>query len=260
MVFGRRFDLSDLDIEGELEFTDDAHVSLDYQNAPTLYEIEQEIVNGLSSCFYNTESTYETVKSRKDITLEQFGLVYVCDICGEEMDSYNKAALIRHMRKHETENQVFAAGPKGGRKNFDYPDGTWFTKDGSPKPSLPAVCEMCGSLRGGHLTYPCLHNNKMSWLCNLCYLKTLGYVKAAESWEISQFDKPDFSGYTGEINVKGNTIAPAGTIVYRSMLVPNLLVIGKSMIIPFLLLSAPHPQDTKVHKVIQKKWTITSMQ
>jgi len=134
------------------------------------------------------------------------------------MDSYNKAALIRHMRKHETENQVFAAGPKGGRKNFDYPDGTWFTKDGSPKPSLPAVCEMCGSLRGGHLTYPCLHNNKMSWLCNLCYLKTLGYVKAAESWEISQFDKPDFSGYTGEINVKGNTIAPAGTIVYRSML------------------------------------------
>jgi len=47
MVFGRRFDLSDLDIEGELEFTDDAHVSLDYQNAPTLYEIEQEIVNGL---------------------------------------------------------------------------------------------------------------------------------------------------------------------------------------------------------------------
>jgi hypothetical protein len=71
-------------------------------------------------------------------------------------------------------------------KNFDYPDGTWFTKEGWPRPlGWPnSECELCGSRKlMATLTYPYLHNNKMSWLCNPCWLKTLGYVKAAEDEE-----------------------------------------------------------------------------
>ena len=52
------------------------------------------------------ESEFESVKSRKDITLAQFGLGFECAICGEDIDAYNHDTVMRHVRKcRQTENQ-----------------------------------------------------------------------------------------------------------------------------------------------------------
>jgi len=137
---GRRYTLESLGLRG-IEYVPDAHVSLDYQGAPTAQELEDEILTGIhtnqdgsvgcllcgcvdmfyrefnnkgrryrcNSCFYNSESQFESVKSKKDITLSSFGLVYICPICEEPMDSYNKATIIRHLKKHEDANKVSEA-------------------------------------------------------------------------------------------------------------------------------------------------------
>ena len=136
----QRYTLDTLDLQG-IEYVEDAYVELDYKGAPTIYELEKEIQSGVhtnvdgevgcpmcgcvdmfyrefntkgrryrcNSCFYNSEAQFESVKSQKDITLSSFGLVYVCDICGEEMDSYNKATVLRHIKKHEDDNKVSEA-------------------------------------------------------------------------------------------------------------------------------------------------------
>ena len=136
----RRYTLESLGLNS-IDYVPDAHVSLDYQGAPTASELEDEILSGIhtnpdgsvgcllcgcvdmfyrefntkgrryrcNSCFYNSESQFESVKSKKDITLSSYGLVYVCDICGEEMDSYNKATVLRHIKKHEDDNKVSEA-------------------------------------------------------------------------------------------------------------------------------------------------------
>ena len=136
----RRYTLESLGLNS-IDYVPDAHVSLDYQGAPTASELEDEILSGIhtnpdgsvgcllcgcvdmfyrefntkgrryrcNSCFYNSESQFESVKSKKDITLSSYGLVYVCDICGEEMDSYNKASVLRHLKKHEDANKVLEA-------------------------------------------------------------------------------------------------------------------------------------------------------
>jgi len=136
----QRYTLDTLDLHG-IEYVEDAYVELDYKGAPTSYELEKEIQSGVhtnvdgevgcpmcscvdmfyrefntkgrryrcNSCFYNSESQFESVKSKKDITLSSYGLVYVCDICGEEMDSYNKATVLRHIKKHEDDNKVSEA-------------------------------------------------------------------------------------------------------------------------------------------------------
>ena len=136
----RRYTLESLDL-GDIEYVPDAHVSLDYKGAPTVYELEKEILTGIHtnqngsvgcllcgsvdmfyreyntkgrryrcmSCFYNSESQFESVKSQKDITLSSFGLAYVCDICDEEIESYNKASVLRHIKKHEDDNKVSEA-------------------------------------------------------------------------------------------------------------------------------------------------------
>jgi len=129
------------DLESELYFAPNAFVALDYLGAPTAIQLEQEIVADLHTnqfeeigcpvcgnvdmftreintkgrryrcgyCFYNSDTQFETVKSQKDITLSSFGLDYVCDICGESIDSYNQGTVIRHMKKHEDENKVLEA-------------------------------------------------------------------------------------------------------------------------------------------------------
>tara|TARA_R110000824_G_scaffold166271_3_gene343051 strand:+ start:157 stop:1443 length:1287 start_codon:yes stop_codon:yes gene_type:complete len=129
------------DINSELDFAPNAFVALDYSGAPTVFQLEQEIVADLHTnqfqeigchvcgnvdmftrelnnkgrryrcgyCLYNSESEFETVKSKKDITLSSFGLDYVCDICGEVMDSYNRGTIIKHLQKHEDANKVSEA-------------------------------------------------------------------------------------------------------------------------------------------------------
>ena len=136
----QRYTIHSLDLPG-VEYADDAHVELSYKGAPTIYELEKEIQSGVhtnvdgevgcpycgcvdmfyrefntkgrryrcNSCFYNSESQYESVKSQKDITLSSFGLVYICPICEEPMDSYNKATILRHLKKHEDANKVSEA-------------------------------------------------------------------------------------------------------------------------------------------------------
>ena len=129
------------DIDSELDFAPNAFVALDYSGAPTVSQLEQEITADLHTnqfqeigchicgnvdmftrelnnkgrryrcgyCLYNSESEFETVKSQKDITLSSFGLDYVCDICGEVMDSYNRGTIIKHIQKHEDANKSFAS-------------------------------------------------------------------------------------------------------------------------------------------------------
>ena len=129
------------DINSELDFAPNAFVALDYSGAPTVSQLEQEITADLHTnqfqeigchicgnvdmftrelnnkgrryrcgyCLYNSESEFETVKSQKDITLSSFGLDYVCDICGEIMDSYNRGTIIKHIQKHEDDNKVSEA-------------------------------------------------------------------------------------------------------------------------------------------------------
>ena len=136
------------DINSELDFAPNAFVALDYSGAPTVFQLEQEIVADLHTnqfqeigchvcgnvdmftreinnkgrryrcgyCLYNSESEFETVKSKKDITLSSFGLDYVCDICGEVMDSYNRGTIIKHLQKHEDANKVSEAEGEEQRK------------------------------------------------------------------------------------------------------------------------------------------------
>ena len=136
------------DINSKLDFAPNAFVALDYSGAPTVFQLEQEIVADLHTnqfqeigchvcgnvdmftrelnnkgrryrcgyCLYNSESEFETVKSKKDITLSSFGLDYVCDICGEVMDSYNRGTIIKHLQKHEDANKVSEAEGEEQRK------------------------------------------------------------------------------------------------------------------------------------------------
>jgi len=159
---GRRYTLESLGLRG-IEYVPDAHVSLDYQGAPTAQELEDEILTGIhtnqdgsvgcllcgcvdmfyrefnnkgrryrcNSCFYNSESQFESVKSKKDITLSSFGLLYICPICEEPMDSYNKATIIRHLKKHEDANKVLEAESSQEIKKYiaSIHDGDFFWPD-----------------------------------------------------------------------------------------------------------------------------------
>mgnify|MGYP001193449325 FL=1 len=147
----RRYEVSDLDVEDILPLTENAHVDLGYDGAPSQYQLEQEIVRGLHtnedgeigcnhcgnidlfireittkgrrykcmSCMYNSETKYETLKSRKDITLAKFGLSYECDICGEDIDSFNRDSVLRHLKKHQKENQTLEAEEEPTIEIFD---------------------------------------------------------------------------------------------------------------------------------------------
>ena len=132
------YTISDIGYGEWIDYVPDAFLALDYAGAPTKYELEREILEDLHTnqndevgcpvcsnvdmftreintkgrryrcayCFYNSESEFETVKSQKDITLSSFGLDFVCEICGEEIDSYNQGTVLRHMQKHEDDNKV----------------------------------------------------------------------------------------------------------------------------------------------------------
>jgi len=137
-----RYEVSDLDVEDILVFAPNAHVDLGYTPYPSQFELEQEILAGVHtnphgeigcpvcgcidlflkertakgvryrcmSCMYATESEFESVKSRKDITLAQFGLGFECAICGEDIDAYNHDTVMRHVRKcRQNQNQNFSA-------------------------------------------------------------------------------------------------------------------------------------------------------
>jgi len=141
----RRYEVSDLDVEDIIVFAPNAHLDLGYTPYPSLFELEQEILAGVHtnssgeigcpacgcidlflkertakgvryrcmSCMYATESEFESVKSRKDITLAQFGLGFECAICGEDIDSYNHDTVMRHVRKcRQKENENFSAEDK----------------------------------------------------------------------------------------------------------------------------------------------------
>ncbi len=159
----RRYEVGDLDVEDIIPFTSDAHVDLGYDGAPTQYELENEIMRGLHtneegevgcnhcgnidlfirenttkgrrykcmSCMYNSETKYETLKSRKDITLAKFGLSYECNICGEDIDSFNRDSVLRHFKKHQKENETYETEmrmnllPDDARMNPDDPNRMW---------------------------------------------------------------------------------------------------------------------------------------
>lgn len=156
----RRYEVSDLDVEDILVFAPNAHVDLGYTPYPSQFELEQEILAGVHtnqsgeigcpacgcidlflkdrtskgvryrcmSCMYATESEFESVKSRKDITLAQFGLGFECAICGEDIDSYNHDTVMRHLRKHQKENENFSAEQmmlELGQQDPDDPDRMW---------------------------------------------------------------------------------------------------------------------------------------
>ena len=137
-----RYAVSDLDVEDILVFAPNAHVDLGYTPFPSRFELEQEILAGVHtnqsgeigcpvcgcidlflkertskgvryrcmSCMYASESEFESVKSRKDITLAQFGLGFECAICGEDIDAYNHDTVMRHVRKcRQNQNQNFSA-------------------------------------------------------------------------------------------------------------------------------------------------------
>ena len=156
-----RYEVSDLDVEDILVFAPNAHVDLGYTPHPSQFELEQEILAGVHtnphgeigcpvcgcidlflkertakgvryrcmSCMYATESEFESVKSRKDITLAQFGLGFECAICGEDIDAYNHDTVMRHVRKcRQTENQNLSAENmmlELGQQDPDDPDRMW---------------------------------------------------------------------------------------------------------------------------------------
>ena len=156
-----RYEVSDLDVEDILVFAPNAHVDLGYTPYPSQFELEQEILAGVHtnphgeigcpvcgcidlflkertakgvryrcmSCMYATESEFESVKSRKDITLAQFGLGFECAICGEDIDSYNHDTVMRHVRKcRQNQNQNFSAEKmflELGQQDPDDPDRMW---------------------------------------------------------------------------------------------------------------------------------------
>ena len=148
-----RYEVSDLDVEDILVFAPNAHVDLGYTPHPSQFELEQEILAGVHtnphgeigcpvcgcidlflkertakgvryrcmSCMYATESEFESVKSRKDITLAQFGLGFECAICGEDIDSYNHDTVMRHVRKcRQNQNQNFEAPYQPSQTLADY--------------------------------------------------------------------------------------------------------------------------------------------
>jgi len=148
-----RYEVSDLDVEDILVFAPNAHVDLGYTPYPSQFELEQEILAGIHtnphgeigcpvcgcidlflkertakgvryrcmSCMYATESEFESVKSRKDITLAQFGLGFECAICGEDIDSYNHDTVMRHVRKcRQNQNQNFEAPYQPSQTLADY--------------------------------------------------------------------------------------------------------------------------------------------
>ena len=148
-----RYEVSDLDVEDILVFAPNAHVDLGYTPYPSQFELEQEILAGVHtnphgeigcpvcgcidlflkertakgvryrcmSCMYATESEFESVKSRKDITLAQFGLGFECAICGEDIDSYNHDTVMRHVRKcRQNQNQNFEAPYQPSQTLADY--------------------------------------------------------------------------------------------------------------------------------------------
>jgi len=164
------------DINSELDFAPNAFVALDYSGAPTEFQLEQEITADLHTnqfqeigchicgnvdmftreinnkgrryrcgyCLYNSESEFETVKSQKDITLSSFGLDYVCDICGEIMDSYNRGTIIKHIQKHEEANKSFEAE---GQESEAHSILNWITQPlivATPEPE-PMDCVSCNS-------------------------------------------------------------------------------------------------------------------
>ena len=156
-----RYEVSDLDVEDILVFAPNAHVDLGYTPYPSQFELEQEILAGVHtnphgeigcpvcgcidlflkertakgvryrcmSCMYATESEFESVKSRKDITLAQFGLGFECAICGEDIDAYNHDTVMRHVRKcRQNQNQNFSAEKmmlELGQQDPDDPDRMW---------------------------------------------------------------------------------------------------------------------------------------
>ena len=145
MVRRRIYTIADLEVNSSFIFAPDAFLALDYAGAPSQFQLEREIENNLHTnqdlevgcpvcsnvdlftreintkgrrfrcgyCFYNSEAEFETVKSQKDITLAKFGLLYECLICGEAIDSYNRASVIRHMKKHQDENKVLESEAEG---------------------------------------------------------------------------------------------------------------------------------------------------
>jgi transposase-like protein len=157
----RRYEVSDLDVEDIIVFAPNAHLDLGYTPYPSLFELEQEILAGVHtnssgeigcpacgcidlflkertakgvryrcmSCMYATESEFESVKSRKDITLAQFGLGFECAICGEDIDSYNHDTVMRHVRKcRQKENENFSAENmmlELGQQDPDDPNRMW---------------------------------------------------------------------------------------------------------------------------------------
>ena len=157
----RRYEVADLDVEDIIVFAPNAHLDLGYNPYPSLFELEQEILAGVHtnssgeigcpacgcidlflkertakgvryrcmSCMYATESEFESVKSRKDITLAQFGLGFECAICGEDIDAYNHDTVMRHVRKcRQKENENFSAENmmlELGQQDPDDPNRMW---------------------------------------------------------------------------------------------------------------------------------------
>ena len=157
----RRYEVADLDVEDIIVFAPNAHLDLGYNPYPSLFELEQEILAGVHtnssgeigcpacgcidlflkertakgvryrcmSCMYATESEFESVKSRKDITLAQFGLGFECAICGEDIDAYNHDTVMRHLRKcRQKENENFSAENmmlELGQQDPDDPNRMW---------------------------------------------------------------------------------------------------------------------------------------
>ena len=219
------------DINSELDFAPNAFVALDYSGAPTVFQLEQEIVADLHTnqfqeigchvcgnvdmftreinnkgrryrcgyCLYNSESEFETVKSQKDITLSSFGLDYVCDICGEIMDSYNRGTIIKHIQKHEDANKSFASETTDSKirqwlkvlrdTDPDWEEIDWEKPSDKPNPDWEEIdweaerrivkgmrkCDVC--------SMPARPNED---LCSNCWTEYLSATYANNNWKEHQ--------------------------------------------------------------------------
>ena len=202
------------DINSELDFAPNAFVALDYSGAPTVFQLEQEIVADLHTnqfqeigchvcgnvdmftrelnnkgrryrcgyCLYNSESEFETVKSQKDITLSSFGLDYVCDICGEIMDSYNRGTIIKHIQKHEDANKSFASETTDSEirqwlKVLRDTDPDWGIEWEAERRIVKGMrkCDVC--------SMPARHDED---LCSNCWTEYLSATYANNHWKEHQ--------------------------------------------------------------------------
>ena len=161
---------------------------------------------------------YETVKSQGDITLQKFGLTVDCPLCGETISAYNRASIDSHFRKHKKEEAEAAEAPEPKVSESEWQEEVeWNDKpkkktepeweDVEWESEQPRKCCECHTTEG-------LTTIQAGTFCWNCLPINLG---AEDSWILEMYEKPNFAGNRGQINVWGEQVAPQGTIVYRAM-------------------------------------------